>query len=54
MPDRLVDVYMTMGLKGLFRNYGWHLESVVCAFMRIYEIDFDRIRKEMVIADVYL
>lgn len=42
------------GLKGLFRNYGWELASVLCVSKRIYAIELDRIRKEMDIADVYL
>lgn len=40
--DQFVDVLMTMGLKGLFQSSGSDLLSVVCYFMRIYDINFDR------------
>lgn len=54
IPDRLVDMFMTMGLKVLFRSSGCDLGSVVCALMLIFAIDFDRIRRETDITDVYL
>lgn len=46
IPDRLVDLLITRGLKGIFRNFGWDLVPVVGAYLRIYAIDFGHIRKK--------
>lgn len=53
MSDRLEDVLMAMGLKAFLRNSGSDLVLVVRAFMRVTAIDFDRIRREANMIDVY-